>query len=220
MLKKIVFAASAAALVLGVGTAALATAGSTGSPSASTPPSASGSSHAGPGALGTPSPSGTSGTGSRAVAPGTSAPGASARDAKARKPALRALGRALHAEWVTRDRDNENAFVTHHAIRGEVTSVSATSVTVKALDGVTQTYAITSDTKVHLRKNLQGQGQGRDKGRGQGRDKGRGNGGQGEGQGKAGAAGTISDVRVGDKVAVTGVGTSSLSATHVVDATN
>jgi len=36
-------------------------------------------------------------------------------------------------------------------IHGSVTAVSATSITVKAEDGVSQTYAITSDTKVRQR---------------------------------------------------------------------
>ena len=115
----------------------------------------------------------------------------------------------MHAQWVTPDRDNENTFVTHNAIRGEVTAVSATSITVKALDGVTQTYAITGDTKVHLRKGLPSDGQRQGQGRSAG-DRG--------GLGK-GTAGTISDVHTGDKVAVTGTGTTSLTAQHVVDAT-
>ncbi|MEO6501479.1 MAG: hypothetical protein ABIQ09_06155 [Jatrophihabitantaceae bacterium] len=194
MLKKIVLAASAAVVVLGAGTAALATSGAS-SPSASTAPSASNA----------PSAPGKS-TAPGAAAPDKAAPNGAARRAKAHKPALRALGRALHAEWVTPDRDNENAFVTHHAIRGEVTSVSATSITVKALDGVTQTYAVTSDTKVHLRKNVPGQG------------KGPANGGRGNGLG-GGVAGSISDVHTGDKVAVTGTVTGSLTAQHIVDAT-
>ncbi|MEO7259880.1 MAG: hypothetical protein ABI047_01200 [Jatrophihabitantaceae bacterium] len=191
MLKKIVLAASAAVVVLGVGTAALATSGSN-SPSPSTSPSASGK------------PS----SPNSAAAPDTAA-----RGPKAHKPALRALGRALHAQWVTPDRDSENTFVTHNAIRGEVTAVSATSVTVKALDGVSQTYAITSDTKVHLRKNVPGQGQGKGPANG-----GMGNGGRGKGM-SGGVAGSISDVHTGDKVAVTGTGTSNLTAQHIVDAT-
>lgn len=197
MLKKIVLAASAAVVVLGAGTAALAT-------STSTPAK--------------PSPSGTSSPAPNAPAPDSAAPNAAAPDSakpdraargpKAGKPALKALRQALHAQWVTQDPDNENTYVTHNAIRGEVTAVSATSITVKALDGVTQTYAVTGDTKVHLRKGLPNPGNG--KGNGQ-----RGNrGGLGNGP-----AATISDVHTGDKVAVTGTGTTSLTAQHVVDAT-
>jgi hypothetical protein len=195
MLKKIVFAAAAAAVVLGAGTAALAASGGSGSPSPSPSGSASAPAKPGPAA---PGP----------AAPGAAAPGAAHRGPKADRPALRALGRALHAQWVTRERGNAGSFVTHDAIRGEVTAVSATSITVKAADGVSQTYAVTSDTKVHLRKNLPGPGKGRAHGQG------------GNGQPTAGApAGTISDVHTGDKVAVTGTGTSSLTAQHIVAVT-
>ncbi len=178
MLKKIVFAASAAAVVLGAGTAALAASGSSGAPS--------------------PSPSGSA---SAPAKPGTAAPGlGSHRGPRLDRPALRALGRALHAQWVTPDRNDKNTYITHNAIRGAVTAVSATSITVKAADGVSQIYALTSDTKVHLRKNAPGKGSGN---------------GQGHG---GGTAGTISDVHTGDKVAVTGTGTSNLTAQHIVSA--
>ena len=96
------------------------------------------------------------------------------------------LRRALHAQWVTRN-GKTNTFVTHDAIRGAVTAVSPSSITVKALDGVSQTYAVSSDTKVHLRA---------------------------DGKGKAG---TIGEVHVDDRVIVVGTGTTSLSATHVAD---
>jgi hypothetical protein len=181
MLKKIVFAASAAAVVLGAGTAALAASGGSGSPS--------------------PSPSGSV---SAPAKPGTAAPAPGAhRGPRPDRPALRALGRALHAQWVTPDHKNKGTYITHDAIRGTVTAVSATSITVKAADGVSQTYAVTSDTKVRLRK-VSGNGQ---PGRGP----------QSTGQSHAGAtAGTISDVHTSDKVAVTGTGASSLTAQHIV----
>jgi hypothetical protein len=185
MLKKIVLAASAAVVVLGAGTAALAASGSN-SPSSAAPSS---SAH--------PSDPGNSAAPGKSAAPDR--PGAAGRG-KGHRPKLRALGRALHAQWVTRDRDDTNAFVTHDAIRGAVTAVSASSITVRAEDGVSQTYAITGSTKVHLRKGQPGNGQ-----------PGNGNGG--------GAAGTISDVHTGDKVAVTGTGTTSLTAEHIVDRT-
>ncbi|HEX8081308.1 MAG TPA: hypothetical protein VF557_13950 [Jatrophihabitans sp.] len=207
MLKKMALAASAAVVVLGAGTAALATStsaptkpGTPGTTSAPAKPSTPGATSA-PTKPGNPAKPGTSG-----LAPGAAAPD-KARGPKARKLALKALGRALHAQWVTPDGDSENTFVTHNAIRGEVTAVSATSITVKALDGVTQTYAITGDTKVHLRKGLPSLGKGKSGERGN-------RGGLGNGP-----AGTISDVRTGDQVAVTGIGTTSLTAQHVVDAT-
>jgi hypothetical protein len=96
------------------------------------------------------------------------------------------LARALHAQWVTRGKDN--GFVTHDAIRGEVSAVSATSVSVKAADGVTQTYAVTAETVVRVK---------------------------GEGKGTTGA---IGKVHTGDRVLVVGTGTSTLTAGHIVDA--
>ena len=160
MLKKIVIAGSAAAVVLGAGTAALAASGS----SSSSSPSSSATS--------------TSGT--------ATAGKAKAHGKHARRDVLK---RALHATWVTRDGKSSTTYVTHDAIRGSVTAVSASSITVKAADGVSQTYAVNSSTKVHSRA-----------------------------AGK-GATATISSVKSGDKVLVAGTGTSALTATQVVDAT-
>jgi hypothetical protein len=153
MLKKIVIAGSAAAVVLGAGTAALAASGSN-SPSS------------------TPSSSTAAGAGKAKAA------------AHAKRSELR---RALHASWVTRDGKNSTSFVTHDAIRGQVTAVSATSITVKAADNVSETYAVNSSTKVHSRA---------------------------DGKGKAG---TISEVKSGDTVIVLGTGSGTLTATHVLD---
>ena len=152
MLKKIVIAGSAAAVVLGAGTAALAVSGSN-SPSA---PSSSSS---------------------------TRRPG-KAKAGHAKRAELR---RALHASWVTRDGKNSTSFVTHDAIRGQVTAVSASSITVKAADNVSETYAVNSSTKVHSRA---------------------------DGKGKAG---TIGEVKSGDTVIVLGTGSGTLTATHVLD---
>jgi hypothetical protein len=58
----------------------------------------------------------------------------------------RALGRGLHGEFVVKGKDG--AYVTVVSVRGEVTAVSATSITIKAEDGFTATYAVTADTKV------------------------------------------------------------------------
>jgi hypothetical protein len=151
MLKKVVLAGTAAAVVLGAGTAALAASGSGSSPS----PSASASSQ----------------------------PGKAARAAGKAHLGKMLARRSLHGTWVTRD--GSSGFVTHDAIRGQVTAVSASSITVKAADNVSQTYAITSDTKVHLR-------------------------------GDKGKAGTIGEVKTGDRVIVLGTGTSSLTANQVL----
>jgi hypothetical protein len=158
MLKKIVIAGSAAAVVLGAGTAALAASGTT-----STTPSSTASSSAPSGTA--PAGHGKGGHGGRAAQ----------------------LSRALHATWVTRDGKGSTTFVTHDEIRGQVTAVSASSITVKAADSVSETYAVTSSTKVHSRA---------------------------DGKGKAGS---ISEVKSGDTVVVLGTGTSSLTATHILD---
>ena len=87
---------------------------------------------------------------------GSSKPSAPANGKHAGK-ARNELKRALHATWVTRDGKSSTSYVTHDAIRGQVTAVSSTSITVKAADNVSQTYA---------REQLD---QGAQPGRGQGR---------------------------------------------------
>jgi 2-C-methyl-D-erythritol 4-phosphate cytidylyltransferase len=82
----------------------------------------------------------------------------------------------------------DKTFVTHDAIRGQVTAVSATSISVKAADGVTQTYVVTADTVVRVK-----------------------------GGGK-GSTGAIGKVQSGDRAVVLGTGSSTLTATHVLDA--
>jgi hypothetical protein len=118
--------------------------------------------------------------------PSPSASSSAAAD-QAAKHGRGQLKRALHAQWVTRDAGTK-ATVTHDAIRGQVTAVSATSISVKALDDVSQTYVVTSATQVRVK-----------------------------GQAK-GASGTISQVHTGDRVLVVGTGTSSFTATHIADA--
>jgi hypothetical protein len=114
----------------------------------------------------------------------TSAPGSATPHKQGARGPLR---RALHAQWVTRDGKNDGGFTTHDAIRGKVTSVSATSITVMALDQVSQTYTVSGATKVHVRS---------------------------DGRGKAGS---ISEIKTGDRVGVFGTGTTNLSATRIVD---
>lgn len=114
------------------------------------------------------------------------------KDPKAAKKAAAAGkhrdGRGLHAEWVTKDKAS-GAFVTHEAIRGSVTDVSPTAITVKAEDGVSQTYSISAQTTVGLAKTA--------------KDAKR-------------SDGQISDVKTGQQVAVTGTGKDSPAATHIV----
>jgi hypothetical protein len=97
----------------------------------------------------------------------------------------RMLRRLAHGQFVVKGKDGR--FETHDIIRGTVTAVSATSITVQAQDKKSETFAVTKDTKVRVR----------DKGKG--------------------AASTISKVAKGDRVMVAGTGTSALTAKHVVD---
>jgi hypothetical protein len=77
----------------------------------------------------------------------TTSPDKPGTDRKDKKHARRAvIGRGLHGEWVVKGKDGK--LVTLVSIRGQVTAVGATSVTVKAEDGFTATFTVNSDTKV------------------------------------------------------------------------
>jgi hypothetical protein len=84
-------------------------------------------------------------------------------------------------------RGSNGSFVTHDFARGKVTGVSAELIVVHTADGTEQRYAVTAATKVRLRS---------------------------DGQGRRGS---IGDVRLGDRVYVTGVGSSSAAARHILD---
>ncbi len=92
-------------------------------------------------------------SGTATPAPGT--PSANAGKEAAAKHDRNPLKHALHAQWVTRDATSSDKFITHDAIRGEVTSISPTSITVKTLD-ISQTYVVNSDTKVHTKADGKG----------------------------------------------------------------
>ena len=169
MLKKVLVTAALGAAIVGGGTAALASSGSLNS---AAPTSSSTSS-----ASTTPSAATKSG------------------HAKGHKNKNRAdLRRALHATWVTKD-GKTNAFVTHDAIHGTVTAVSATSISVKAADGVSETYRVTSATKVQMRPATSAKSSGA----------------------KAkGTASSIGKVATGSKVLVLGTGKGAFTATHII----
>ena len=67
-----------------------------------------------------------------------------------KRKAVNRLRGTVHATWVSKNRRN-GTFTTHQAIRGQVTAVSARSITVKAADSVTETYVLNASTKVHSR---------------------------------------------------------------------
>jgi hypothetical protein len=75
---------------------------------------------------------------------GTTAPGD--KTAQRRKVRRAALVRGMHGEFVAKGKDGKP--VTFETIRGTVTAVGPTSVTVKAEDGFTETFTANSDTKV------------------------------------------------------------------------
>ena len=155
MWKTIAVAGATAAVIGGAGTAAVAAS-----------------------ATSTPTPS----TSSSSLASDGSANGSNTKAGK--HEGLDRLRRAVHATWVSENK-KAKSFTTHDAIRGQVSAVSPTSITVRAADGVSETYVLNPDTKVHTRANR--------------------------------AAGSISEVKAGDRVWVAGTGTTTLTASRVVD---
>jgi hypothetical protein len=81
---------------------------------------------------------------SASAAPSSSAPDSDHPRAKRAKRAL--LARGMHGEWVVKGKDGKP--VTLETIRGTVTAVGPSSLTVKAEDGFTKTFVTNSDTKV------------------------------------------------------------------------
>jgi hypothetical protein len=78
-------------------------------------------------------------------------------------------------------------FVTHDAVRGSVSAVTTGSITIEATDGTSETFVVDSATKVHVKGNAKG------------------------------AAGTITQVKVGDQAGVLGTGAGTMTATQVID---
>ncbi len=148
-------------------------------------------------AQGTDSPAAATASPTGGATTSTGSPGAPAKAAKAAKGGKfggdvgkRILGNVKdfqHAEWVTKG--DANAYVTHEAILGQVTAVSATSVSVKSADGTSMTFAVTADTKVHQRR-VKGA--------------------------TAPATPTIADVKTGQTVLVGGVKSPDLTAKNVL----
>jgi len=84
-------------------------------------------------------------------------------------------------------RASNGTFVTHDFARGKVTGVSPVLIIVHTADGAEQRYAVTPSTAIRLRSDGQGQ------------------------------RGTIAGVHLGDRVFVTGVGSASAVARHILD---
>jgi hypothetical protein len=121
MWKKVAIVGASAAIIGGAGSAAFAASGT------ATP---------------TPSPASTS------APSGKSADTPKAQNGK--RAGVNRLRRAVHATWVTENKKTRT-FTTHDAIRGHVAAVSPTSITVRAADNLTETFVVSSGTKVHTR---------------------------------------------------------------------
>ena len=111
----------------------------------------------------------------------TKSTGTPAKKHAKRTSLAKRLSRVSHAQWVSKDAKT-GTFVTHDAVRGEVTAAAAGSITIKATDGTSETFVVTGSTKVRV----------------------------------AGATGTMSLVKVGDRAAVLGTGSGPMTATRVV----
>ena len=158
MFRTIALAGATAAAIVGVGTAAIAASG----------------------------PSATPGAGSAAKTGQTQQQGKHANGKHAGKhngQKLRAaLRHSVHGSVVTKNKDG---YVVHTSVRGTVTAVSATSVTVKAADGYTKTFVIDKTTKIREKATAKG---------------------------KKPTAGTVSDLKTGDQVGVLGKGADKAGA--------
>ncbi|MEP6851263.1 MAG: hypothetical protein ABJA87_01135 [bacterium] len=104
---------------------------------------------------------------------------------KGHRAAVR-LKRIQHGTWVTRQGRNSTTFVTHSAVQGSVTAVSATSISVKSADNYAATFTVTKETKVKVWNN------------------------------GTLADGTISSVKTGAHVVVAGVGAPTATAGHIL----
>jgi hypothetical protein len=160
MWKRIAIVGATAVIIGGAGTAAVA---ATGTPTA--PPSAS--------SIGSASDILASPSTGKAV----------------KHPLAHRLRRAVHATWVTENKRTKT-FTTHDTIRGQVTAVSPTSITVRAADNVAETFVINARTRAFTRTPKTA---------------------------AAKAAASISGVKTGDTVFIGGTGTSGMTALRIVD---
>ena len=100
----------------------------------------------------TPSPSTSSSAPGSDTAPGIGGqrgPGDGMRDGRGGMHGMRGgpMGEALHGELVVKAADGTISTV--RQVQGTVTAVTSTSITVKAEDGYTATFAVNADTEVH-----------------------------------------------------------------------
>ena len=91
-----------------------------------------------------------------------------------------------YAQWTTFDAKTNTSTV-HDGIRGQVTAVSPTSITVKAAGGTSQTFAVDTNTAVRT------------------------------GGGSKDKRGMTGQVKVGDQAVVVGTGQSTFTATLIAE---
>jgi hypothetical protein len=82
------------------------------------------------------------GAGTFALSPTQAAAGSSSSDSS--RHGVARSNNVIHGSWVTRNR------VHHESIRGVVRTVNSSFITVRAVDGFTQTYHVTRTTKVRV----------------------------------------------------------------------
>jgi hypothetical protein len=86
-----------------------------------------------------------------AATPATPAPSSTTSSAPTAGAAAKKHARVpLHADAVRRG--PKGTFVTHDLQRGDITAVSATSLTMRSADGFTRTYVLDATTKVRIGK--------------------------------------------------------------------
>ncbi len=129
-------------------------------------------------ALAATSPSGSS----QAVAPTTASTGKAHHTGKDREKAFR----GEYAQWTSYDAKTKTTVV-HDGVRGTVSSVSPTSISIKTADGTVKTYTVTTSTKVHAKGDTKT------------------------------TPGTISQVKPGDRAEVLGTGSTTFTATRIHD---
>ncbi|HEX4700993.1 MAG TPA: hypothetical protein VH352_02590 [Pseudonocardiaceae bacterium] len=84
-----------------------------------------------------------------ATGPAAGAPAAGTPAAHGKHKARGLVGRVEHGEFTVHTKTGDQVVDVQ---RGQVTAVSATSVTVKSQDGFTATYAVGGDSKIRVKK--------------------------------------------------------------------
>lgn len=168
MYRKIVITGVTAAAIVGASGVALATTGSNVT-------------------TGTPSPSSTSSStpDQHHAKTGDAGKGDKGKGDKGKGDKRGLLKHLAHGQFVTK---GKQGVITHDLIKGTVTSVSPTSITVQAIDKKSETFSVGKDTVVLIKA-----------------------------KGQKAAKATISKVAKGDHVFVAGTGASAFAAKHIVD---